>query len=214
MHHPHQKIGKKGDGSPCTSGDYTNKIASIILVLHVNSTIIICVNDPYDKPVSKMMGAFCASWVKIIFLMYSWSSVTSFSQPIHSKPFFEVLVTRGVSKPWSRLDSEISQPFNQELLYSVGMESVCLSSGYARDELSFNQCEADSIMLSIYGALRSLCNSDPVDINAEDTISQCFTLLPIIICIKKKKELLSCKDICTDENMAKCLKIPFQIMTD
>ena len=40
---------EKGDGSPYTWGDYTNKIASIILARHVNATTITCVNDPYNK---------------------------------------------------------------------------------------------------------------------------------------------------------------------
>ena len=94
---------------------------------------------------------------------------------------------------------------------------MCLSSGHKRDDLSFDQCEADTIMLSIYAALRSSGYKDPVVIDAEDTdvyiqADAISHYLPGIICIKKKKELLSCKDMCTDEDMAKCL-ILFHVMT-
>ena len=65
--------------------------------------------------------------------------------------------------------SETSKSINQELIYSVGDECVSLSPGNAKDHLSFNHCEADTIMLSIYAALRSSGYSDPVVIDAEDT---------------------------------------------
>lgn len=40
--------------------------------------------------------------------------------------------------------SAISHSINQELLYSVGEECENLSSGDVIDDLSFNQCEADT----------------------------------------------------------------------
>ena len=52
--------------------------------------------------------------------------------------------------------SELSESINQELIYSVGEDCVSLSSGNAEDSLSFSQGEADTIMLSIYAALRYL----------------------------------------------------------
>ena len=56
----------KGDGSPYTSGDYTNKIGSVILTRHVNATTIICINDPYDYPSpSKMMSVSCVFRAKV-----------------------------------------------------------------------------------------------------------------------------------------------------
>ena len=39
---------EKGDGYPYTWGNYTKKIASMILERHADATTIICVNDPYD----------------------------------------------------------------------------------------------------------------------------------------------------------------------
>ena len=63
---------EKGDGSPYTWGDYTSKIASIILARHVNATIIICINDPYDYSESiRIMNESCASRAKVTFLMFS-----------------------------------------------------------------------------------------------------------------------------------------------
>ena len=90
---------------------------------------------------------------------------------------------------------------------------MSLSSGNNRYDLSFNQCEADTIMLSFYGfygALRSSSCSNPVVINAEDTdvYIQAAAIsydIPGIICIKKKKQFLFCRGMCTDGDIAKCL---------
>ena len=41
-------MAEEGDGSPYTWGDYTNKIASMILARHVDATTICCINDSYD----------------------------------------------------------------------------------------------------------------------------------------------------------------------
>ena len=46
---------------------------------------------------------------------------------------------------------------------------MSLSTGDTKDNLSFSQGEADTIMLSVYAALRSSGYSDPVVIDAEDT---------------------------------------------
>ena len=46
---------------------------------------------------------------------------------------------------------------------------MCLSSGNVKDDLEFNQCEADTIILSLYTALRSSGYSDPVVIDTQDT---------------------------------------------
>ena len=106
---------------------------------------------------------------------------------------------------------------NQVLLYSVGADCVDLSSGNVRQDLGFNQCEADTIMLSFYVALWASGYNDPVVIDATDT-DVCIQApavshdVPGVICIKKKDELLFCKGMCTNEDIAKCL-IQFQVMT-
>ena len=94
---------------------------------------------------------------------------------------------------------------------------MSLSSGNVKDDLSFNQCEADTIMLSFYAALRLSGYSNPVVIDAEDTdmYIQAAAIsydIPGIICIKKKKQLFFCRGMCTDEDIVKCL-IPFHVMT-
>ena len=94
---------------------------------------------------------------------------------------------------------------------------MSLSSGNIRDDLSFHQREADTIMLSVYAVLRSSGHSNPVVVDAEDTdvYIQAAAILyniPGIICMKKKKELFFCRAMCSDEDIAKCL-IPFHVMT-
>ena len=114
--------------------------------------------------------------------------------------------------------SERSDFISQELVYSVGEDCVSLSTGDTKDNLSFSQGEADTIMLSVYAALRSSGYSDPVVIDAEDTdvyihgqaaaISHHITG---ILCIKMKKQYLFCRSMCT-EDFANCL-IPFHVLT-
>ena len=65
--------------------------------------------------------------------------------------------------------ADIAKSHNQELLYSIGEECVSLPTGNIRDDLSFDQCEADTILLSIYTSLRLSGNTDPVVIDAEAT---------------------------------------------
>ena len=113
--------------------------------------------------------------------------------------------------------SELSKSINQELIYSVGEDCVSLSSGYAEDSLSFSHGEADTIMLSIYSALRSSGYSNPAVIDAEDTdvyIQDAAISHEIlgILCIKKKKQLFFCRGMCT-EGFAKCL-MPFHVLTN
>ena len=103
------------------------------------------------------------------------------------------------------------------LLYSVGAECVNLSSDNVQHDLAFNQCEADTIILSFYTALRASGYSDPVVIDAADTDVYIQTAaishdVPGVIRIKKKKELFFCRGMCTDEDFAKCL-IQFHVMT-
>ena len=72
-------------------------------------------------------------------------------------------------------------------------------------------------MMSFYVALRVSGYNDPVVIDATDTdvYIQAAAVshdVPGVICIKKKDELLFCRGMCTNEDIAKCL-IQFHVMT-
>ena len=69
---------------------------------------------------------------------------------------------------------------------------MSLSTGDTKDSLSFSQGEANTIMLSVYAALRSSGCSNPVVIDAEDTdlYIQAAAIshdIPGILYIKNKK---------------------------
>jgi len=69
-----------------------------------------------------------------------------------------------------------------------------LTTDNTNDYLSFSQSEADTIMLSIYAAMRSSGYADPIVIDAEytDVYIQAAAIshqIPGIFCIKKKKQL-------------------------
>ena len=101
---------------------------------------------------------------------------------------------------------EWSNATSQEVVYSVGEDCVSLSTGDTKENFSFSQGEADTIMLSVHAALRSSGYSDPVVIDAEDTdvYIQAAAIshhIPGILCIKKKKQVWS---MCS-EDVANCL---------
>ena len=77
---------------------------------------------------------------------------------------------------------------------------MSLSTGDTKDNLSFSQGEADTIMLSVYAALRSSGYSDPVVIDAEDTdvYIQAAAIshhISGILCIKKKRQYFFCRSM-------------------
>ena len=58
---------------------------------------------------------------------------------------------------------------NVRLFSIILVWNACLSSGSNRDDLGFNHCEADAIMLSFYSSLRSSGYIGHAVIDSEDT---------------------------------------------
>ena len=184
---------EKPDGSYYTWGDYTKKIVSMLLARHEDATTIICINDPYDctesikddERESRIQGR---GHIPNVYM----KSTDKFPSIRDFKTF---LCSSGNKKRLQTLIKshlyEIAKSMNQVLLYSVGADCVDLSSGSVRQDLGFNQCEADTIMLSFYVALRASGYNDPVVIDATDTdvYIQAAAVshdIPGVICIKKK----------------------------
>lgn len=166
---------EKNDGTAYTWSDYTNKITSLILARHAAATTIICINDPYDRNESikdderelRMQGQDCIPNVYM-------KSSNKFPSPRDFKTF----LCSGANK--KRLQaliksqlSNVAQSIDKVLLYSVGVECVNISSNGVEQDLTFDHCEADTIILiilSIYKALRAYGNNDPVVSDAADTV--------------------------------------------
>ena len=170
----------------------------MILARHVNATTIICINDPYDyaESIKDDERELCIQGQGPI-------------PNVNMKPAdlfpttcnFKTILCRASNK--KRLQAlikaqlqELSKSINQELIYSVGEDCVSLSSGDTEDSLTFSQGEADTIMLSIYAALRSSGYSNPVVIDAEDAdiYIQAAAIshdIPGILCIKKRSSFFS-----------------------
>ena len=209
----------KGDGSPYTWGDYANKMTSMILARHKDANSIICVNDPYGQTESikydeRELRIQGHGHIPNVF-MKAGDAFPS------AREFNTIMCISGNKKRLQTMIKAqltgIAPSIKQEVLYSVGEECTSLSSGTSLDELSFSQSEADTIMLSCYVTLRSQGNDDPFVIDAADTdvYVQAAAIsheIPGILCIRKKNELLTCRSMCTDQNVAKCL-IPCHVMT-
>ena len=161
----------KSDEPPYTWGDYTEKIVSILLARHVSATTIICINNPYDyaesiKDNEPQLRIQRQGLIPNVYM----NPANLF--PINCK-FKTILCSSGNKKRLQALIktqlSERSHSISQELVYSVCENCVSLSTGDTKDNLSFSQGEADTIMLSVYAALRSSGYRDPLVIDIEDT---------------------------------------------
>ena len=114
--------------------------------------------------------------------------------------------------------TDIAQSIKQELLYSVGEECTSLSFGTSPDE-----CPSVSMTLTpSCSSAMSPSDHKQLSIILSSTLPTrtctCRQLpshtrsLASYIYIRQKNELLLCKSMCSDQNVAKCL-IPFHVMT-
>ena len=74
---------------------------------------------------------------------------------------------------------------------------------------SFDQSEADTVLISAYAVLRESGYSGPIDIDTTDTdayVTSAVILqqLPGMLCITRKQEMVFCHGLVTDE-MADCI---------
>jgi hypothetical protein len=190
---------EKPDGSAYTWSDYTKKVIGMLFAHHVDATTIVCINDPYDRTESikdderelriQGKGHIPNVYMKLTDKFPSIRDFKTFLCSSANKKRLQTLIRSQLC--------EIAHSINQVLLYSVGEDCVNLSSGNVLPDLAFNQCEADTIMLSFYTALRASGQNDPVVIDAADTdvYIQAAAIshdVPGVICIKKKDELFFC----------------------
>ena len=143
----------------------------MLFARHMDATIIVCINDPYDRTESikdderelriQGKGHIPNVYMKLTDKFPSIRDFKTFLCSSANKKRLQTLIRSQLC--------EIAHSINQVLLYSVGEDCVNLSSGNVLPDLAFNQCEADTIMLSFYTALRASGQNDPVVIDAADT---------------------------------------------
>ena len=122
-------------GSPYTWGDYTEKIVSTLLARHVSATTIICINDPYDYA----------------------ESIKDDERQLRIQgqgPIPNVYIKPADLFPTNCKSKLSSQRNHIPSVRNLGEDCVSLSTGDTKDNLSFSQGEVDTIMLSVYAALR------------------------------------------------------------
>ncbi len=161
---PNTEDREKDDGLKYTWGDYSDKIVSIVLFRHVDADTIICINDPYDQSYcikdderdlrSQLQGVIPNVYMKR-------------SEPFPLAKHFKTLLCSGANK--MRLQELIKTAFctaaqdtEKKLLYSVGSICIDTKSGQSMDEFTFDQAEADTILLSAYNKLRITGYDGPV----------------------------------------------------
>ena len=147
---------------------------SVILAQHVSVTTIICINDPHGY------AEYTRDDERELRIQGQGSIPNVYTKPADLFPmaykFKTILCTAGNKKRLQALIkthqlSELSKSISQELVYSVGEDCVSLSTGDTKESLGFSQDEADTIMLSVYAALRSISPgyNNLIVIDAEDT---------------------------------------------
>ena len=147
-----------GDGSPYARGDYANMMASMLLVRHTVANSIICVNDTcgQTEPIKddeRELQIQGHGHIHNVF-MKAGDAFPS------AREFKAIMCSSGNKKRLQTMIKAqltgIAQSIKQEELYSVGEECTSISSGTSLYELSFSQCEADTIMLSCYVTLKKI----------------------------------------------------------
>ena len=143
----------------------------MILARHKDANSIICVNDPYGQTESikddeRELRIQGHGHILNVF-MKAGDAFPS------AREFKTIMCSSGNTKRLKTMIkahiTDIAQSTKQDVLYSVGEECTSLSSGISLDELSFSQCEADTIMLSCNVTLSSQGIDDPFVIDAADT---------------------------------------------
>ena len=94
-------------------------------------------------------------------------------------------------------------------VYSVGPVCMNLSTQQLMEDYTIEQSEADTILFNVYDGLRQSGYSGPVVIDAADTdvyvaASVISRQLPGMLCIRRNKETVLCRDLLTEE-MAECI---------
>ena len=129
-------------------GDYTGKIVSIILAQPAGATSI---SGSYNYAESIKPAAYLRPRSNIKCNI----KPTDLFPTTHSF-FFAILATKYVLK------TQLSYPSVRSWFTQQGEGCVSLSTGDNKDNLSFSRGEADSIMLSLFAAVRSFGHSDPI----------------------------------------------------
>ena len=196
---------------------------SVILAQHVSVTTIICINDPHGY------AEYTRDDERELCIQGQGSIPNVYTKPADLFPmaykFKTILCTAGNKKRLQALIkthqlSELSKSISQELVYSVGEDCVSLSTGDTKESLGFSQDEADTIMLSVYAALRSISPgyNNLIVIDAEDTdvyiqaAAISHDIPGIIIPLKSRFFFFFAEAcLCTDD-FAKSF-IPFHVLT-
>jgi len=199
------------DGTSYKWSHYVHKVSSIIFTRHHSADRIICVNDPYDAAYStkddeRDLRVQGEAHIPNVYMKLgdSFPSATSFKTLLCSasnKGRLQKLICSYLT--------DLAQNVNAAIVYSVGSHCTNLSSQQPVENFSFNQSEADTILLSAYAALRESGYSGPVVIDTADTdayVAAAFTshVLPGMLCIKRKQEIVLCRGLVTEE-MAECI---------
>ena len=209
---------KLDDNSKLTWLNFGINVCSKILSRHPNAERIICVNDDYDTQHSikdderelrlQGMGHIPNEYFKPSDLFPSTSKfnkiLCSKTNKVRLQKFLQKCLT------------ENAKNVNTKILYSIGKQCIDLSTDQQKDEFSCDQMEADTVIFSIYAALRNSDYRRPVVIDAADTdiyVAAAHTshMYPGDLLIKRKNELVNSRQFIKD-SMIECI-IPMHCMT-
>lgn len=202
---------QKQDGTPYKWSDYVHKVSSIILARHADADRIICVNDPYDAAYSTKDDE---RDLRVQGKAHVPNTYMKLGDPFPSASAFKTLLCSLSNK--GRLQklicsylTNLAESVYAEIVYSVGSHCTNLSTQQPMPNYNFDQSEADTVLFSAYAALRESGYSGPVVVDTADTDAYVAAAaishqLPGMLYIKRKKEMVVCSGLVTDE-MANCI---------
>ena len=167
---------------------------------------MICVNDPYDAQHSTIDDERDLRLQGKAYIPNTYMKLTDTFPS--AKAFATLLCSVSNKRRLQKLICtyliDLAKSDGVEMIYSVGSHCTNMTTQQAMEQCSFDHSEADTV-------LRESGYNGPVVIDAADVAAAYISRqLPGILCIKRKQELVLCRELMTDE-MADCIVYSYTV---
>ena len=184
---PTREDREKSDGTVYTWGDFVSKIIHIVISRHQLATKIFMVNDPYNLVIPRVFP-------KLKDKFPTASDFNTFLCSEENKTRLQNLIKIELIR--------VASTISKELIYSCGKIVWNVSTNKEMIELKCDQCEADTIMFSLYHNIRLTDKDTLVVEDASDT--DCYSQAAAIskkiqgsLALKRKGQIISCHELCS-----------------
>ena len=201
---------EKKDETCYSWGDYAKKMFDMIIGRHLNASMIVLVNDPYDLDISIKDSEHIKRATDKGYLGGSQNIFIRSMEKLPGSKDFNKFFRNPQNKIRLQkfLKDQFSYFLNQgnfpQFIYSMQKHCWDLSTGDEMHEFECSQMEADTIMFYIYAQLRKTQVEKVVVIDAEDTdvvvlAAYASHTIEGKLGIRRKGTVMDCMSLCSAE---------------